>query len=50
MPRAQGVLVKTGVYKDGDETNGAAAVVDGVAEAVDYILDREAKLNAGKEA
>ena len=46
----QGVLVKTGVYKDGDETNGAAAVVDGVAEAVDYILDREAKLNAGQDA
>jgi HAD superfamily hydrolase (TIGR01456 family) len=42
----QGVLVKTGVYKEGDETNGAAAVVDGVAEAVDYILEREAKLTA----
>ena len=38
----QGVLVRTGVYKEGDETNGAAAVVDGVAEAVDYILEREA--------
>ena len=38
----QGVLVRTGVYKEGDETNGAAAVVDGVAEAVDYILQREA--------
>ena len=25
-----------------DETNGAAAVCDGVAEAVDYILKREA--------
>ena len=37
----QGVLVRTGVYKEGDETNGAAAVVDGVAEAVDYILRRE---------
>ena len=43
---AQGVLVRTGVYKEGDETNGAAAVVDGVAEAVDYILAREAKLRA----
>jgi len=42
----QGVLVRTGVYKEGDETNGAAAVVDGVAEAVDYILAREAKLRA----
>ena len=38
----QGVLVRTGVYKEGDETNGAAIVVDGVAEAVDYILQREA--------
>ena len=28
-----GVLVRTGVFKEGDETNGAAAVVDGVAEA-----------------
>ena len=38
----RGVLVRTGVYKEGDETNGASAVVDGVAEAVDYILQREA--------
>jgi len=38
----QGVLVRTGVYKEGDETNGAASVCDGVAEAVDYILQREA--------
>lgn len=45
----QGVLVRTGVYKEGDETNGAAAVVDGVAEAVDYILEREARLNAEGE-
>ena len=37
----RGVLVRTGVYKEGDETNGAAAVCDGVAEAVDYILNRE---------
>uniref|UniRef100_A0A7S3TSZ3 Uncharacterized protein n=2 Tax=Emiliania huxleyi TaxID=2903 RepID=A0A7S3TSZ3_EMIHU len=34
----KGVLVKTGVYKDGDETNGATTVVAGVAEAVDWIL------------
>ena len=38
----QGVLVRTGVYKEGDETNGASAVCDGVAEAVDYILQHEA--------
>ena len=29
------MLVRTGVYRAGDETNGAAAVVDGVKEAVD---------------
>ena len=38
----QGVLVRTGVFKEGDETNGAAAVVDGIAQAVDWILEREA--------
>ena len=38
----QGVLVRTGVYKEGDETNGAAQVVDGVAEAVEWILQQEA--------
>ena len=37
----QGVLVRTGVYKEGDETNGAAQVVDGVAEAVDWIIAQE---------
>ena len=43
-----GVLVKTGVYKPGDDTNGAAVVVHGVKEAVDWILEREASLNAGE--
>ena len=33
----KGVLVRTGVYKEGDETNSAAVVVDGVREAVDAI-------------
>jgi len=36
-----GVLVKTGVYKDGDETNGACTTVHGVMEAVDWILKQE---------
>lgn len=36
-----GVLVRTGVYKPGDETNGASVVVDGIAEAVNWILERE---------
>lgn len=36
------ILVRTGVYSEGDETNGAHAVVDGVKEAVEYILAREA--------
>jgi len=39
-----GVLVRTGVYKQGDETNGASVVVDGIAEAVDWILEREKNL------
>ena len=38
----KGVLVRTGVYKEGDETNSAAVVVDGVREAVDWILAQEA--------
>ena len=37
----RGVLVRTGVYKPGDETNGASVVVDGIAEAVNWILERE---------
>ncbi len=37
----QGVLVKTGVYKEGDETNGATKVAAGVMEAVDWILAQE---------
>ena len=40
----QGVLVKTGVYKEGDETNGAAVVVQGIGQAVDWILEQEAKM------
>lgn len=36
-----GVLVKTGVYKDGDETNGASTTVAGVADAVEWILAQE---------
>eukprot|EP00966_Prymnesium_polylepis_P255029 5892640-Prymnesium_polylepis.1 len=42
--RRQGVLVKTGVYKEGDETNGAAVVVQGIGQAVDWILEQEAKM------
>ena len=42
----KGVLVRTGVYREGDETNGAAAVVDGVKEAVAWILEQEG-LGAG---
>ena len=29
----QGVLVRTGVYKEGDETNGAHVVVEGIEQA-----------------
>lgn len=36
-----GVLVRTGVFKEGDETNGAATVAEGVAEAVEWILKEE---------
>jgi ribonucleotide monophosphatase NagD (HAD superfamily) len=36
-----GVLVRTGVYREGDETNGAAVVCDGVKQAVDWILEQE---------
>ena len=39
-----GVLVRTGVFKAGDETNGAVAVVDGVLDAVDWILAHEREL------
>ena len=39
-----GILVRTGVYKQGDETNGATAVVDGIADAVDWILEHEKTL------
>lgn len=38
LPPWTGVLVRTGVYKDGDETNRASVIVDGVADAVDWIL------------
>jgi len=41
--RWAGVLVRTGVFKDGDETNGADTVVHGVAEAVDWILKAEGR-------
>jgi HAD superfamily hydrolase (TIGR01456 family) len=37
----KGVLVRTGVYREGDETNGAAVVVDGVKQAVEWILEQE---------
>jgi len=43
-----GVLVRTGVYKEGDDTNGAATVVDGVGQAVEWILAREKALAAGE--
>eukprot|EP00616_Rhizochromulina_sp_CCMP1243_P010170 CAMPEP_0118991792 /NCGR_PEP_ID=MMETSP1173-20130426/52305_1 /TAXON_ID=1034831 /ORGANISM="Rhizochromulina marina cf, Strain CCMP1243" /LENGTH=220 /DNA_ID=CAMNT_0006942943 /DNA_START=23 /DNA_END=685 /DNA_ORIENTATION=- len=33
-----GVLVRTGVFSDGDDPNEAAAVVDNVHDAVDWIL------------
>merc|ERR550514_515197 len=45
-----GVLVRTGVYKEGDETNGASVVVDGIAEAVDWILAHEAELSSAEPA
>lgn len=38
-----GVLVRTGVYKDGDDVNGAIVVVNDVAESVDWIF-RDSKL------
>lgn len=37
----QGVLVRTGVYKDGDEQNGAVVVKDTINEAVEWILEQE---------
>ena len=37
----RGVLVRTGVYKEGDETNGAHVVVDGIEQAVEWILEQE---------
>lgn len=37
----RGVLVRTGVYREGDEINGADKVVDGIAQAVDWILEQE---------
>lgn len=36
-----GVLVRTGVYKDGDEMNGAVTVQDTINEAVEWILKQE---------
>ncbi|KAJ1454866.1 HAD-like domain-containing protein [Pelagophyceae sp. CCMP2097] len=36
-----GVLVRSGVFSDGDETNGAETVVHGVGEAVDWIIKNE---------
>jgi len=35
----RGVLVRTGVYVDTDAQCGADAVVDGVCEAVKYIIE-----------
>ena len=46
----KGVLVRTGVYKEGDETNGAHVVVDGIEQAVDWILEQEAALSGGSSA
>jgi HAD superfamily hydrolase (TIGR01456 family) len=37
----QGVLVRTGVYQDGDEKNGAVTVQDTINEAVEWILEQE---------
>jgi len=37
----QGVLVRTGVYKEGDEVNGAVTVQDSINEAVEWILEHE---------
>ena len=45
----RGVLVRTGVYKEGDEVNGADVVVDGIAEAVDWILEQESSAQATPE-
>ncbi len=45
----RGVLVRTGVFKEGDETNGAAAVVDGIGEAVEWILQQEGLGGGGEE-
>ena len=42
--RLQGVLVRTGVYKEGDDINGASTVVAGIGEAVDWILSEEARI------
>ena len=42
-PRWRGVLVRTGVYEDGDVTCGAHAVVDRVSDAVAHILEVEAR-------
>ncbi len=44
------MLVRTGVYRDGDETNGAAVVVDTVKEAVEWILEREQLTGGGGAA
>lgn len=33
-----GVLVRTGVFSDGDDTNSASVVVDDVYDAVDWVL------------
>ena len=45
----RGVRVRTGVFKEGDETNGAAAVVDGIGEAVEWILQQEGLGGGGEE-
>jgi HAD superfamily hydrolase (TIGR01456 family) len=37
----QGVLVRTGVWKEGDEENGAVTVQDTINEAVEWILKQE---------
>ena len=37
----------TGVYSDGDDTNSAAAVVDDVNDAVDWILEKHSTIESG---
>ncbi len=37
------------MYKEGDETNGAHVVVDGIEQAVDWILEQESKKESGAQ-